>query len=62
MEYHHDGKIGVVSCRADIIMIAEHNDTKVYRIMFLSEVHEEKVKIVAKNQCLAIRILKHSEN
>ena len=26
---------------ADIIMIAEYNGTKVYGIMFLSEMHEE---------------------
>ena len=48
MEYHH-GKIVAVSCRADIIMIAEYNETKVYGIMFLSEMHEKQVKIVAKN-------------
>ena len=47
---------------ADIIIIAEYNETKVYGIMFLSEMHEEQVKIVAKNQCLVIRILKQSEN
>ena len=51
-----------VSCRADVIMIAEHNETKVYGIMFLPEVHEEKMNIVAKNQCLVIEILKQSEN
>ena len=62
MEYHHDGEIVAVSCRADIIMIAEYNETKVYGITFLSEMHEEQVKTVAKNQCLVIRILKQSEN
>ena len=62
MEYHHDGKIIVVSCREDIIMIAEYNETKVYGIMFLFEMYEEQVKIVAKNQCLVIKILKQSEN
>ena len=62
MEYHHDGEIEAVSCRADIIMIAEYNETKVYGIMFLSEMHEEQVKIVVKNQCLVIKILKQSEN
>ena len=46
----------VVSCRTDVIMIAEHNETKVYGIMFLYEMHEEQVKIVAKNQCLVIEI------
>ena len=51
-----------VSCRADVIMIAEHNETKVYGIVFLPEVHKEQVKIVAKNQCLVIIILKQSEN
>ena len=51
-----------VSCRADVIMIAEHNETKVYGIMFLHEVHEEQVNIVAKNQCLVIGILKQSKN
>ena len=51
-----------VSCRADVIMIAEHNETKVYGIMFLSEMHEEQVNIVVKNQCLVIEILKHREN
>ena len=49
MEYHHDGEIVAVSCRADIIMIAEYNETKVYGIMFLYEVHEEQVKIVVRN-------------
>ena len=62
MEYHHDGEIVAVSCIVDIIMIAEYNETKVYGIMFLSEMHEEQVKIVVKNQCLVIGILKHSEN
>ena len=52
----------VVSCRADVIMIAEHNETKVCRIMFLPKVHKEKVKFVEKNQCLVIEILKQSEN
>ena len=47
---------------ADIIMIAEYNGTKVYGMMFLSEMHEEQVKIVARNQCLIIGILKLSEN
>ena len=47
---------------ANIIMIAEYNETKVYGIMFLPEVHEEKMNIVAKNQCLVIEILKQSEN
>ena len=51
-----------VSCRADIILIAEYNETKVYGIMFLSEMHEEQVKIAVKNQCLVIEILKQSEN
>ena len=51
-----------VSCRADVIMIAEHNKSKVYGITFLPVVHEEKVNIVAKNQCLVIEILKHNEN
>ena len=51
-----------ISCEADVIMIAEHNETKVYGIMFLPKVHEEKVNIVAKNQCLVIEILKQSEN
>ena len=51
-----------VSCRADIIMIVEYNETKVYGIMLLSEMHEEKMKIVVKNQCLVIGILKQSEN
>ena len=36
-----------VSCRADVIMIAKHNETKVYGIISLPEVHEEKVKIMA---------------
>ena len=51
-----------VSCRADVIMIAEHNETKVYGIMFLPKVHEEQVKIMAKNECLVIRLLRQSEN
>ena len=38
-----------VSCRAEIIMIVEYNETKVYGIMFLSDVHEEQVKIVVRN-------------
>ena len=58
MEYHHEGKIVAVSCRAEIIMIVEYNETKVYGIMFLCEVHEEKVKIVVRNQCLVIGMLK----
>ena len=49
VEYHHDAEIMAVSYRGDIIMIAEYNETKVYGIMFLSEMHEEKVKIVVKN-------------
>ena len=51
-----------ISCRADVIMIEELNKTKVYGIMFLPEVHEEQVKIVAKNQCLVVKILKQSKN
>ena len=62
MEYHHDGEIVVVSFRADIIMIAACNVTKLYGILFLSEMHEEQVNIMVKNQCLVIGILKQSEN
>ena len=51
-----------VSCRTNIIMIVEYNETKVYGVMFLSEVHEEQVKIVERNQCLVIGMLKQNEN
>ena len=59
---HHEGEPWLFSCKGNAIMIAEHNETKVYGIMFLPEVHEEQVKIVAKNKCLVIGILKQSEN
>ena len=41
MEYHHKGEIVAVSCRADIMMTVEYNETKMFGIMFLSEGHEE---------------------
>ena len=38
-----------VSCRTDEIMMAYHNETKVFQITYFPEVHEEKMEIVAKN-------------
>ena len=43
-----------VSGRADAIMIADHNETKAFRITFFPEMHVEQVEIVAKNQNLKI--------
>ena len=51
-----------VSGRADAIMIADHNETKVFLITFFPEMHVEKVEIMVRNQCLVIGILKQSEN
>ena len=50
-----------VSGRSNAIMIADHNETKVFQIMFFPEMHVEKVVIVAKNQYLKIKILKQSK-
>ena len=50
-----------VSCRSEAIMIADHNETKVFQITFFPEMHVEQVEIVAKNQYLKIIILKQSK-
>ena len=42
-------------------MIADHNETKAFRITFFPEMHIEQVEIVEKNQYLKIRILKQSK-
>ena len=41
MEYNHKGEIMVVSCRVDIMMIVDYNETKLFGITLLSEGHEE---------------------
>ena len=51
----------VVSCRSEAIMIAYHNETEAFQIMFFDEMHVEQVEIVVKNQYLKIRILKQSK-
>ena len=51
-----------VSCRTDEIMMADHNETKVFQIMSFPEVHEEKMEIVAENQFLESEILNQSES
>ena len=42
-------------------MIADHNETKAFRITFFPEMHIEQVDIVVKNQYLKIGILKQSK-
>ena len=48
----------VVSCRSEVIMIAEHNEKKAFQITFFPKMHVDQVEIVAKNQYLKIGILK----
>ena len=50
-----------VSCKSEAIMIANHNETKAFRITFFPEMHVAQVEIVAKNQYLKIGILKQSK-